>query len=906
VTRARHRTDRLAMAVAGLAWIAVARATVSAQPAVSVAAAPRSFTVVTVPVPEDISAQRNVAFRVVPVPPGTVLGSLRGTLPVTPGMARTIHLTLGVPANARPGRATMATVFFEADGRSVEVPVVVTVSATRQLALHFVDSARVVVPGATVPLAVRLTNTGNAADSALLRVVVPTGWTARVADGVAAAYIPFGGIADRIVTVTAPASEAGTGIVRVIAESDGVAVATAETAVTISARRGSVAATGPGLRTTVALASGAHGPVTPAFNADVDGPVSDGISVSARLSSPRVDDIGASYALAGAGLFTAPPSIDLYSRDWRGRFGLSGMTCSDLCGVNVTGRGGQLSAERGAWHATLLAARPYSGTRGGDGELGLARVERQWSAGSWSVAYAKLADRGPAARELEALSLGAAVSGLAGGRFDMEVAQRRFGGSQQFGWRSAFTRRDDQGLFDFRYAYAPGGSRAYARATHDLAASVSRALSRRLSVNGSAWRVSDAAATFRRLTTDGWTMGGVVSLHRGIALSLTGRGNGFSAFGNDGSGFGTREQSVEATLGVRRGSFSLTSMLAEGRVSRETTLDGSTFTTTSPREMLRGTAALEGAAGALVLTGHIERSGPGAGLPPEQWSYGARLDRVPLASLGSGRLQGAVGAQRLRGLPGYQVPVALSGALSLSFPHGERIQLSMERNPFFSAPGQKAGAVFVLSATQVATLPRVAPSGVRGLVYKDMNGNGARDPGEPGMPGVLVHRGSDAAMTDARGWYALGASSGEVSVDPRSVPAGWLVPSSRARSANPDVGLVTLASASVRLRVIASDSDRVSSEDLARVRVQARDASGRVWTARHTEPGVLTFDALPPGAYRLAVDASESREPLFVVGELPDLVIDGIRAPEVRTLVLRARPVRFGPSSRQWGAPSLR
>ena len=891
------------MAAAVVAGIAGARITLPAQAAVSVAAAPKAFTVVTVPVPEVLSAARSVAYRVIPTPSGTVLGSLRGTLPAERGAARTILLTIGVPANARPGTTTMATVVFEAGDRIVEVPVSVIVSAARHLTVHFVDSARLVPPGATVPLAVRLTNLGNAADSATLRVVAPTGWTVREPRDLTPMRLPAGGVTDRIATITAPATEAGTGMVRVIAESDGAVVATAEVAVTVSGRRSANVAAGPQLKTTVALVRGTTGTISPALNADVDGPVSDGVTVIARLSSRAAADAGAAYALAGAGVFAAPPSIELFSHEWRGRIGLSGTTCSELCGVNVTGRGGQFSAARGPWRAGMMAARPYAGLRRDDGALGFARVERHWSTGSWSLAYANLADRGSAARDLESLSLGAGMSGLAGGRFDLEVAQRRFGGSQGLGWSSAFTRRDQGGLFDFRYTYAPGGSRAFARATHDLAASVSRVVAGRLSFNGSIWNITDAAATFDRLTTNGWTMGGAVSLDPRVALSLTARGNGFSAL-TDAGGFGTREHSVEATAGIRRGPFSMSSAIAEGRLSRETTIDGSAFTTTSPRTMARGMAAVEGTAGALVLTGHVERAGAGAGLPPRQWSYGARLDRVPLASLGSGRLLAAAGAQRLRGLPGYRVPVAVSGALSLAFPRGERIELAMERNPFFYAPGQRGSAVFVLSATQLATLPRPVRSGVRGTVYKDLNGNGSRDAGEPGLPGVLVRRGTEAVMTDARGGYALGGTSVEhVTVDPRSLPAGSLAPSSRLNAGDRDIGLITVTSVQIRLRVIESDSERVAAADLAHVQVQARDAAGRIWLARHTGATTLAFDALPPGTYRLSVDASESREPLFVVGDVPDLVIEAGRAPETRTIVLRARPVRFGPSLPQRGAP---
>jgi hypothetical protein len=44
---------------------------------------------------------------------------------------------------------------------------------------------------------------------------------------------------------------------------------------------------------------------------------------------------------------------------------------------------------------------------------------------------------------------------------------------------------------------------------------------------------------------------------------------------------------------------------------------------------------------------------------------------------------------------------------------------------------------------------------IEGLVYQDSNGNHRRDPGEPGLPGVLVSDGSRVAKTGAEGRYEL-------------------------------------------------------------------------------------------------------------------------------------------------------
>jgi hypothetical protein len=69
-----------------------------------------------------------------------------------------------------------------------------------------------------------------------------------------------------------------------------------------------------------------------------------------------------------------------------------------------------------------------------------------------------------------------------------------------------------------------------------------------------------------------------------------------------------------------------------------------------------------------------------------------------------------------------------------------------------------------------------------GHVFEDLNGNGARDPGEPGIPSVAVCNGVDVALTDAGGGYMLPDRGGsrdfvikprgwESPLDPSNVPA---------------------------------------------------------------------------------------------------------------------------------------
>lgn len=62
---------------------------------------------------------------------------------------------------------------------------------------------------------------------------------------------------------------------------------------------------------------------------------------------------------------------------------------------------------------------------------------------------------------------------------------------------------------------------------------------------------------------------------------------------------------------------------------------------------------------------------------------------------------------------------------------------------------------------------------VQGTVYDDANGNGIRDAGEAGIPGVKVSNGKDVVLTDASGKYRLPLV--ENSIVFISKPAGWQV-----------------------------------------------------------------------------------------------------------------------------------
>ena len=77
-------------------------------------------------------------------------------------------------------------------------------------------------------------------------------------------------------------------------------------------------------------------------------------------------------------------------------------------------------------------------------------------------------------------------------------------------------------------------------------------------------------------------------------------------------------------------------------------------------------------------------------------------------------------------------------------------------------------------------LVRIERGGISGYVFLDDNGNGIRDAGEPGIPGVRVVVGGRAVRTDARGrhssWDLVPFEPVEIWTDSTSIPDPTLVP----------------------------------------------------------------------------------------------------------------------------------
>ena len=81
-----------------------------------------------------------------------------------------------------------------------------------------------------------------------------------------------------------------------------------------------------------------------------------------------------------------------------------------------------------------------------------------------------------------------------------------------------------------------------------------------------------------------------------------------------------------------------------------------------------------------------------------------------------------------------------------------------------------AGAVLALGPATSARADETA----RGVVFRDLDGDAVRDPGESGLADVRVSNGRDIVQTDAEGRYSLSVRPGDVLFVTK--PAGFMTP----------------------------------------------------------------------------------------------------------------------------------
>jgi hypothetical protein len=217
---------------------------------------------------------------------------------------------------------------------------------------------------------------------------------------------------------------------------------------------------------------------------------------------------------------------------------------------------------------------------------------------------------------------------------------------------------------------------------------------------------------------------------------------------------------------------------------------------------------------------------------------------------------------------------------------GERSSLSLSMD---------GGVALQEGPAELMILPSqgIGQSGVHGVVFHDLNGDGIRDPDEPAAAGVSVSVQGRRAETDAEGRYRLWEiqpyDAVVVGVDSLTLDFGW-TPSPRQVVVRPSPNIFNRVDLPVvRTREVTGSVEGPARRALAGVSVEVVDADGAiVVTGRTFSDGEFYFQSVPPGTFLVRVADSSARAlGLCGTGVEVTLSADGDEVLGVPTLRLR-------------------
>jgi hypothetical protein len=190
-------------------------------------------------------------------------------------------------------------------------------------------------------------------------------------------------------------------------------------------------------------------------------------------------------------------------------------------------------------------------------------------------------------------------------------------------------------------------------------------------------------------------------------------------------------------------------------------------------------------------------------------------------------------------------------------------------------------------------------AGIRGRVFRDLDGDGIQGDGEPGEPGVDVLVQGDRVTTDAQGdystWEVRPYEAATVAVDSLSIDYSW-VPAPRQALLRPspnmfnEVNLPLLQTREVAGRVLL---DGAEPQPLGGVLVEIVDGEGNVLARQRTfSDGVYYVQRVPPGEYTVRVAPSSATALGLTEPPSARLLVRGGAADDVEVPPLLVPPSR--------------
>lgn len=861
-------------------------------PSVSATGAPRSYQVVSIPIPDAFAHSRDVELEIVPRGEFVVLGPHTRSLP--PAGRNRVGVTIGIPATALAGRLIVAEARFSAPGSAMlVVPVEIEVSLVRQITLSPGLAPINAQAGADVIVPFAIVNSGNGRENVSIELDLPSGWSSRELRQGAVSIGPGESIKKRVRLSVPPLSNTGSSFVRIVLR-DGDGIVGDETKTVEVFNSGSIGSqAGPLVMSSIAHATDENGRPNTLFNLSAVGALFDSVRIDGRMSRSSSLGGAASNAFAHLGASQSSASLALSSPSGQLNLGNTGTSFSDLTGLYPYGQGIMLHVEHPDWSFTGLGAASIAQqyTPGRKPMVGF-RGERRFGEIALSTSASHLADTGPSPRRLDAVGVGAAVPTIFGSTLKAEIAERHFQGGSGFGWSSGLVRTGGESNEELRVTHAPGGSDAFARASNEVVANVAERLTSRAAVSASGWRTTDATSVFSGLRANGFSLRPQYAIRPTTTLAIEARSYVFDATSrptatNPGGSFGNRDEQLGISLSTYFSQYYLNSSAYLGNTARTVSSPGQgVITDRSPRNYWTTNAGWSGVGGVLEVQSRIEQTRDRGGFVNQQTVFGIRGEQVVLPWLGGLRGEGEL--QRVNGFGGEKSSIVRAG-LAVPIVNGFALRVDAERNSIFHSVSGSVPWILGIRFEHALSLPMLRTPGTSGYVYEDLNGNQHRDQGEPGVAGAIVRRNGETAVADANGRYRVGGDSRQpVALDEASLPDGWTA----SGAASGDLGVSLSTSAEVEFVVAPRSGISEVQVDLAKAHIIARDSAGREWVARMSGPTTATFESLPVGTYTLEFDLSELTEPLVPRAPVPVLLVSGKESKSI-TVTLDPRPIRI-------------
>ena len=857
------------------------------------AAKPRSFRVVTVALPAELARAGKVVYEVVGSGSVSLLGARSGT--ISGGGA--VVLTIGVPASASAGMTRAGFVRFVAPGiQAVRAPIDVDVTRIARIEVTPTQAMRGARPGDRLELAFTILNRGNLLDTLDLEIDAPPMWNAHVA-GAPHLVLARGESVERSVTAAIPlAADLGDVAVTMIVRSHSGERAVASAIVEVtdplhSGRRpGPVVTIGAASAMSAGLASRAVESVA------IDGPLTDAVSINGRLSTPTPNDLVGGRALSSLGYNSQANFLSLAAPNWGATLGTTGVNLGALAGQNVFGRGGSLRIGAADERVELLAAAPLAAQSAWDTPtLVAAESQKQFDGGVVSIFFSHLRDSTYLVRRLDAGGVALETQPWTNAYVSGAVATRSYREGNGIGAEADFRGPIAGGDAALRLTHSPGGTAAFAPSRDAISFAADRALGR-LRTNFSYWSTRDDA-TRSAIGSTGWSLSPTYAVFAKFTLgvdvmrsNLTSR-DSIAGFGSTQADYGVRARFLGGGFDIAADTrlSNVTQSIADSTVSIE---DGR-----SERVINRLRVDRVGARGAIGVGGSVESASFGTTTTPPQSTVEAHIDRFQFWPRFP-RWTVSAASQRLRF--GEVATMTSRAELDVDVRNSLRIVLGAERGTARDALGT-LHTVFTLKIERSSSISALDRRVVVGVVFQDRNANGIRDPGEPGVAGIVVHRGSETAVTDANGEYRMNTgSTARAEVDDRSLPKGW-VPSPRlldGASDGLDLGVIPITALDVRIDVAPLADGTIPAVRVGTATLTLRDSTGREWIARADASLHATFDALPAGRYTLETELDGSSEPL-TIDPTPVIEIGGTPGRQRVVVVARTRPIRIFKTKQQ-------